>query len=210
VSGLTLYDFELDENCYKVRLLLAALGVEYARVAVDMVPGAEHTRPPLLLLNPHASLPILVHGDVVLRDAEAILAYLAVSHDPARSWLPAEPAIFGQVMMWLTFAARDLAAATLARRHLMFGEPADGAATVAAACWAFRIMDDHMTARAFDGNSFFVGSRPTLADLALFPAIALSRDYGIDHEAYPALRRWMRDVRTIGGFVTMPGIPDFH
>lgn len=210
MSGITLYDFELDENCYKVRLLLAALQVEYNRVAVDMVPGAEHARPPLLLLNPLASLPVLVRGDLVLRDAEAILAYLAVSCDPARSWLPAEPGAFGQVMMWLTFATRDLAAATLARRHLMFGETADGPASIAAACRAFRIMDDHMTARAFDGESWFAGPGPTLADLALFPAIALSRDCGIDHEAYPALRRWMRDMRTIGGFVTMPGIPAFY
>jgi glutathione S-transferase len=210
VNDITLYDFELDENCYKVRLLLAALGVDYTKVAVDMVPGAEQTRPPLLLLNPLASLPILVQGDVVLRDAEAILAYLAVSCDPARTWLPAEPGAFGQVMMWLTFAARDLAATTLARRHLMFGEPADATPLVTSACRAFRIMDDHMTGRAFDGDSFFAGPGPTLADLALFPAIALSRDCGIDHEAYPALRRWMRDVRTIAGFVTMPGIPDYY
>ena len=46
--------------------------------------------------------------------------------------------------------------------------------------------------------------------LALFPAIALSRDHGIDHEAYPALRRWMRSVRALPGFRTMPGIPDYH
>ena len=67
-----------------------------------------------------------------------------------------------------------------------------------------------MTAREFDRAAWFAGDKPSLADLALFPAIALSRDFGVEHEAYPALRRWMRRVRTIQGFMTMPGIPDYH
>ena len=44
----------------------------------------------------------------------------------------------------------------------------------------------------------------------LLPHFALSRDFGIEHESYPALRRWFRSVRTIPGFTTMPGIPDYH
>lgn len=67
-----------------------------------------------------------------------------------------------------------------------------------------------MTARGFDNAEWFVGDRPSLAEIALFPAIALSRDFGVDHEAYPALRRWMRRVRSIPGFLTMPGIPDYY
>jgi glutathione S-transferase len=112
--------------------------------------------------------------------------------------------------MWLAFANRKLAAAALARLHAMFEVPADGPAAVAAARSAFRIMEDHITAREFDGGQWFVGDRATLADIALFPSIALSRDAGIEHDRYPALRRWMRRVRTIPGFHTMPGIPDYH
>ena len=77
MSGISLYDFELDENCYKVRLLLSVLGMSYRKVAVNMVPGAEHLQPPLLTLNPRGSLPILVDGELVLSEAEAILIYLA-------------------------------------------------------------------------------------------------------------------------------------
>lgn len=209
-SKIVLYDFELDENCYKVRLLLSALGVGYRKIAVNMFPGNEHTEPPLLVLNPRGSLPILVDGDVVLSEAEAILCYLARAHDPAGTWLPADPKTFGTVMMWLQFAIRDLNAAWLARRHAMLDEAADEAALAAAVRRAFRLMDDHMTAREFDDAQWFVGDAPSLADLALFPAIALSRDFAVDHEAYPALRRWMRRLRGIPGFLTMPGIPDYH
>ncbi len=55
-----------------------------------------------------------------------------------------------------------------------------------------------------------VGGTPTIADVALFSAIALSRDFGIDHDEFAALRRWMDHVRTLPGFITMPGIPSYH
>ncbi len=67
-----------------------------------------------------------------------------------------------------------------------------------------------MTRRGLQEADWFMGDRLTLAELSLFPAIALSRDIGIDHEACPALRRWMRRVRALPGFVTMPGILDFY
>lgn len=210
MTGLLLHDFELDEGCYKVRLALGALGVGYVRATVNMIPAAEQARPPLLLLNPLGTLPILTDGAVVLREAEAILPYLALRYDPERRWLPADPAAFGQVMAWLIFAARDLQAAVLARRHAMFDAPVDAPAVLKAARTAFRAMDDHMTARGLAGADWFVGEAATLADIALFPSFALSRDCGIEHEAYPALRRWARRVRTVPGFTTMPGIPDYH
>ena len=146
-------------------------------------------------------MPVLVDGDLVLNGAEAILAYLARRYDPMDHWLPADdPVLFGQVMTWLFFAAEALRPAALARLNAMFEVEADSVAVIGAAKAAFRIMDDHMTAREFDGGAWFVGRTPTLADIALFPSIALSRDAGIEHDAYPALRRWMRRVRGIPGF----------
>ncbi|UMY19902.1 glutathione S-transferase family protein [Methylobacterium organophilum] len=205
-----LYDYELDENGYKVRLLLGALGVAHETVGVDMFPGAEQTRSPLIERNPLGTLPIFVDGETVLREAEAILVYLARRHDPAGTWLPGEPGALGQTMAWLVFAARDLHAATLARRTAMFDVPGDAASLEQASRAAFNAMEDHMVLRGIAGGRWFVGESATIADLALFPAFALSRDHGIDHEAYPALRRWMRAVRTLPGFRTMPGIPDYH
>jgi glutathione S-transferase len=208
---VTLYDFELDEGCYKVRLMLAALGVAHATVAVDVFPGGEQKSAAFLKLNPSGTLPVLADGDLVIAGAEAILTYLARRYDPMDHWLPADdPVLFGQVMAWLFFAAEALRPAALARLNVRFEVEADTPAVVSAAKAAFRIMEDHMTAREFEGGHWFVGRIPTVADIALFPSIALSHDAGIKHDAYPALRRWMRRVRTIPGFRTMPGIPDYH
>jgi glutathione S-transferase len=209
VTGLILHDYELDDGCYKVRLLLSALGLAHEKVAVDVHPGREHLTPRYLRLSPQGTLPVLEDAMLVLYGPEAVLAHLAHAHDPARIWLPERRAAFGQVMQWLAFAAGALRPASLARWHHMLEAEADAAACDRAARAAFRVMDDHMTMREFDGAAWFVGDAPTIGDLALFPAIALSRDFGIEHEAYPALRRWMRRVRALPGFVTMPGIPSY-
>jgi glutathione S-transferase len=209
-SGLVLYNYELDESCYKVRLALSLLGLEWKAVAVDVFPGKEHLSLPFLALNPSGRLPILRDGDLVLHGTEAILAHLARAHDASGKWLPARASEFAEVMQWLIFSAHDLGATIAARQHSLFGTPGDETSLRAASSRSIRIMDDHMTARGFAQLEWFAARRPTIADIALFPAFALSRDFGIDHDGYPALRRWARRFRALPGFKTMPGIPDYH
>lgn len=210
MSELTLHDYELDDGCYKVRLLLAMLGLPYTKVAVDVHPGREQQSAKYLRLNPRGALPILSDGEVLLHGAEAILAYLARKYDPKQLWLPTAPAAFGAVMQWLGFAGGELCSASRARLHHMLEVEADARALDRQSRQAFRIMDDHLTLREFDGNKWFAAATSTIADIALFPPIALSRDFGVEHDQFPALRRWMRRVRVIPGFVTMPGIPAYH
>jgi glutathione S-transferase len=210
MTGLVLYNYDLDENCYKVRIALSMLGLPHQTVAVNAFPGKEHKTQPFLAMNPLGSLPIVKDGDITLFGAEAILSHLAASHDPARTWLPTGGADFARVMQWLVFSAGELAVANSARGLALFDAPGDEAALRAGAREVLRIMDDHLTARGFEGGDWFAGSGPTIADIALFPAFALSRDFGIDHDEYPALRRWARRFRALPGFLTMPGIPDYH
>jgi glutathione S-transferase len=209
-AGLVLYNYELDESCYKVRLALSLLGLQWQAVAVDVFPGKEHLSPPFLALNPSGRLPILRDGDLVLHGTEAIIAHLARAHDPTCKWLPVQGSEFAEVMRWLIFAAHDLGVTIAARRHSLFGASGNEQSLRATSSLAIRIMDDHMTARGFAQEEWFAAGHPTIADIALFPAFALSRDFGIDHDDYPALRRWARRFRALPGFKTMPGIPDYH
>lgn len=210
MNALTLYNYDLDENCYKVRLLISCLGTDAEQIAVDVVPGREHLSAPIRAMSPSGSLPILKQDGLVLYEPEAILAYLARTCDPDGRFLPDDPEAFGRVMMWLAFSARNLEAAVHARATAMMDAPGDIDALRAAAREALRVMDDHMTRQHFDGLEFFAGAAATIADIALFPSFALSRDYNIDHDAFPALRRWARAVRKLDGFITMPGIPEYH
>jgi glutathione S-transferase len=210
VTALKLYDYELDDQCYKVRLLLGALGCAYAKVAVDVYPGGEQRSARYLRLNPLGALPILTDADIVLYGAEAILAYLARKYDGARVWFPDEPETVGRIVQWLAFAGSELTTVSRARAEALFEIEAGVADVHRAARRAFRVMEDHMTKQQFADAYWFAGHAATIADIALFPAIALSRDIAVDHDEYPALRRWMGRVRTLPGFITMPGIPAYH
>ena len=72
--SLRLYDYELDENGYKVRLALGALGLDCETVAVDMVPGAEQTRSPLIDLNPLTGLLEACRWMTISRYSPSVLA----------------------------------------------------------------------------------------------------------------------------------------
>jgi glutathione S-transferase len=48
--------------------------------------------------------------------------------------------------------------------------------------------------------------RPTIADIAVFPYIALARDGKIDLNCYSNVLTWIDRVRNLPGFITMSGI----
>ena len=53
-----LYDFATSGNCYKIRLLLNQLGIEYERVNVDVL-NKESRTPEFLKINPNGHTPVL-------------------------------------------------------------------------------------------------------------------------------------------------------
>jgi glutathione S-transferase len=144
-----------------------------------------------------------------LRDAQAILCYLATRYDSSGRWLPREPELFGPVMMWVMFAGGELMAASAARLHDLLGYDLDVTTARSNAHAAFRILDDHLTRREIEGATWIVGDYPTLADVACFPYTALSNDGGIGQEDYPALRNWLCQFKRLPKFKAMAGISEF-
>ena len=207
--ALRLYDYTLSGSCYKVRLLLNFLDLDHEKIAIDFYPGQEHKRAEFLEVNPLGQLPVLDDGSLRLRDAQAILAYLARRYDPSRRWLPEEPEAFGEVMMWLAFAGGELMAASAARLHDTLGYQLDIEEARSKARAAFRVLDDHLAERAVFGKMWIVGEHPTIADVACFPYVALAGDGGLGHEDYPCLRNWMHAFRRLDRFHAMSGIPEF-
>ena len=63
-------------------------------------------------------------------------------------------------------------------------------------------------------KKFISGACPTIADLACFPYVALSGDVGADlgleHDSYPAIRNWIYEIKSLPGFIAMPGIFEMH
>jgi glutathione S-transferase len=207
---ITLHDYELSGNCYKVRLFLSILGITPEIRTVDFYPGREHKSPAFLKINPLGQLPVIDDGGLVLRDAQAILVYLAARYDKSRQWYPAhDAAALGKTQMWLAFADSITATASAARLHDGLFYDLDVAAARAGAHRLFEILDEHLWFGERRDNSWLVeGAHPTIADIACFPYVMLSEEGGISRQDYPAIRRWTDRVKRIPGFVVMPGIFD--
>lgn len=73
---MKIYDFPLSPNCRKVRAIVYELGLEPEFVSINLFKN-EQRRPDVVALNPNAKLPILVDGDFVLWESNAICSYLA-------------------------------------------------------------------------------------------------------------------------------------
>ena len=208
---MLLYDYVLSGSCYKVRLLLALLDQEYDSVAVDFYPGGAHREPDFLEINPAGTLPVLIDGETKLCDTQAILGYIARRYDASGRWFPVDDGSeLGNILQWLAFAGRLTDTAGQVRLHDMLGRELDVEAARAGAHKAFRELEAFLTEREFLGKTFLVGDWPTIADIACFPYAALSPDGGIEHDDYPAVRRWMIAIRRLPGFIEMPGIHALH
>ncbi|MDD2742635.1 MAG: glutathione S-transferase [Rhodocyclaceae bacterium] len=197
---MKLYDLELSGNCYKVRLFAALAKIPLEIVPVDFM-GGEHKRPPLTDLNPWGELPILEDDKVVLRDSQAILVYLATQYGN-ENWLPRDAAGLGEVMQWLSTAANEIQNGPGAARLVdKFGYAIDKANTLERAARILPLIEAHLAA-----HQWLALGRPTIADCAVMPYVALAPEGGISLEAYPNIRQWIGRIKALPGFVAMPGV----
>jgi glutathione S-transferase len=195
-----LYDLELSGNCYKVRLLSALVGAPLEIVPVDFLVG-EHKRPPLSDLNPFGEIPIFRDGDLVLRDSQAILVYVARKWG-GESWLPTDPAGLAQVSQWLMVAENEIARGPNdARLHDKFGFQLDIAQARAKSARILAILERHLTR-----EPWLALARPTIADIACMPYVALGHEGGVPLDPYPAVAAWVGRVKALPGFIGMPAI----
>ena len=206
--ALTLYDYELSGNCYKLRLLMNILGVDYAPVPIDFYPGREHKSVEFLEKNPLGQLPVIDDDGFVLRDAQAILVYLASKFDPSGQWYPVgDVRLLGEVSQWLAFADGITATSSAARLHDGLFYDFDVEACRSEAHRLFRILDEQLWFSEAENSGWICSARhPTIADIACFPYVILSEEGGIFRQDYPAIRRWTDRVKRIPGFVVMPGV----
>src|ERR687895_439043 len=95
---MKLYNVAYSGNSYKVRLLLAHLGVPYEIVEVDILRGESRTAE-FLKINPNGRTPVLDDDGFILAESNAILAYLA----RGTKYLPENRKSFGLVLQWMFF-----------------------------------------------------------------------------------------------------------
>jgi glutathione S-transferase len=197
---LRLHDVEVSGNSYKVRLLMALLGLKHEIVPVDFV-GGQHKSPDFLALNPLGQIPVLEDGDTVLRDSQAILLYLARKYG-SEKWLPTEPVALARVGQWLSTAANEIHnGPSAARLHDKFGYKLDVTKARTLANHVLGIMDDHLSQR-----DWLEMGHPTVADIACYPYLGLVPEGGVSLDPYKSVLRWMDRIKALPNYVSMPGI----
>ncbi|MGD1856629.1 MAG: glutathione S-transferase family protein [Leptolyngbyaceae cyanobacterium] len=197
----TLYGHALSGNSYKVRLLLELLNLKYNWVQVDL-PKGEHKSPEYLAINPFGQVPTLVDGDVTLADAQAILVYLARQYG-GEQWLPIEALELAQIVRWLSTTAGEVRQGPEnARLYHLFGATAINIERAhEKSAFVLTQLDKHLL-----DNTWLALNRLTIADVAVFPYVALARDGQVDLTPYPNVLAWIDRVKQLPAFLPMAGI----
>ena len=195
---MLLYNSPVSGNCYKVRLLLAHLGLPYETVDVSVV---ERSNRPELLggLNPALRVPTLVLDDGrPLAESNAILWYFG----DGTPYVPEDLYERARVLQWMFFEQYSHEPFIAVARFLLAysGRPEQFERQrdrlLAGGSAALDAMERHL-----DGQSFLVGDRYTIADISLYAYTHVAHEGGFDLEPYPAIRAWLDRVASQPGHV---------
>lgn len=200
---LTLYEFGLSGNCHKVRLLLSLLGLQYQSKLLNSA-DREHKSDDFLRLNPFGQTPVLTDGDIIVRDSQAILVYLARTYG-ADEWFPQDPAKAAEIISWLSNAANEVARGPNAMRlHHKFGRAINMDEATQITAQLLSVLNLHLQSHQWLANNTL-----TIADVAVYPYIALVNEGKFDIGPYVFVQSWMKRIEQLTGYVTMPGIQGF-
>jgi glutathione S-transferase len=197
---MRLYNSAVSGNCYKVRLLLAHLGLEYETVDVSVVDRSN--RQELLGdLNPALRVPTLVLDDGrPLAESNAILWYFG----DATRYVPEDPYERAQVLQWMFFEqySHEPYLAVVRFWVAYSGTPERFADKIPARMKggyaALEAMERHL-----DGRVFLVADRYSIADISLYAYTHVAHEGGFDLAPYTAVRSWLARVAAQPGHVAI-------
>jgi glutathione S-transferase len=200
---MLLYDNPISGNCYKVRLLLALLGIGYDRRELSVFDRSDRAEV-LGGLNPALRVPTLVLDDGrALGESGAILLYLADGVGGSE-FIPADRFERAQMLQWMFFEQYshepNIAVPRFWAEAGIEPPAAELKARRAAGRDVLAAMDRHLTERRF-----FVADTYSLADIALYAYTHVAPDGGFSLEPYPAIRAWLARVAARPGHI---GIDD--
>jgi glutathione S-transferase len=196
---LTLYGFLRSGNVYKIRLLLAHLGIPHRRVEVSQL-TADTARPAFRAINPIGKVPTVIFDDGrTLSESGAILHYLA---NGTRFW-PPDPWHQAQVLRWMFFEQYSHEPAIAVNRYLRVARAVDG--REAQIAWnhqrgtdALGVMDAHLA-----GHPWFGPTGYSIADIALYAYTHVADEGGFDLAGFAHLNRWLAEVRAQPDHITL-------
>jgi glutathione S-transferase len=198
---ITLHESAVSGNCYKVRLLLAQLGIPVRRVEFDidaLKAGKTHSDA-FLAMNPEGRVPVAELEDgSFLPESNAILCYFA----EGTPLMPADRLERAHVLRWLFWEqySHEPYIAVVRAWRCYFGIPAGREAELpvreARGYTALDILE-----RTLDSRPFLVGERYSIADIAIYAYSHVAHEGGFEMARYPAVAAWLARVAAQPGHV---------
>lgn len=197
MTALRLHDYGPSANCYKVRLLLAQLGLEYERVPVDIFAGDTLTDE-YAKVNPQRQTPVLERdGAEPLTESGAILVHLAEGTE----YLPEDPNERAQALRWLFFEQTEVIQGIAGLRFRLVtqrirpdGREALWRKSVGDA--ALTVLNDRLTK-----SEHLAGDTYSIADIALFAYVHVANEAGFELNEYPHVKEWTRKIEGTPGYM---------
>jgi glutathione S-transferase len=197
---MKLYNSQVSGNCWKVRQMLALLGIPYERVELDVV-DRSNRHEVLGGKNPALRVPTLeLDGGEHLAESNAILWYLA----DGTPYVPAGQLDRARTLQWMFFEQYEVEPNLAVARFwiAILGERETRAAELEGK-WrgghrALDALEGHLAAR-----EWLVGDGFTIADISLYAYTHLAEEGGFELDRYPAVRAWLDRVASTPGHVAM-------
>jgi glutathione S-transferase len=192
---LRLHDYSASGNCYKIRLLLAQLGLEYERVPVDIF-GGDTLTDEYAKVNPQRQTPVLERdGAEPLTESGAILVHLAEGTE----YLPEDPRERAQAYKWLFFEQTEVIQGIAGLRFRLITERIrpDGRE----ALWRRSVGDAALTVLndRLGRSDYLAGDAYSVADISLFAYVHVANEAGFELNRYPQVEEWIRRVEGTRG-----------
>ncbi len=200
MPAIQLFGTPLSGHCHRVTLLLKMLNLPFE---LKEAGAAERKTEEFAHLNPLQQVPVLVDGEHIITDSNAILVYLVKRYVPDSHWLPENPLKAAEVQKWLSRAAGEVRfgpASTRMVKQFSAPEPYDYALALTAKF--LPQLEKHVEA-----HEFLATDRVTIGDLACYSYIAAAPEGGVSLEDNPAIRRWLKRIENLPGFTPLPASP---
>ena len=189
-----LYSYWRSSAAYRVRIALNLKGLPYETVPVHLArDGGEHHRPAFNDLNPQELVPVLLHGNRILRQSMAIMEYLDETF-PSPPLMPATARDRQRVRMIAQSIACDIHPLNNLR-VLQFFEKTWSVPQAERDEWVrhwirigFDALEDTLADNPSTGT-FCDGEQPTMADCCLVPQVFNAERFGVDMAPYHTIRR---------------------
>lgn len=199
---LRLYAMPGSGNSYKVQLLAAFLEIEMEQINMSALDGSTRSGT-YLEKNPIGKLPLLELDDGrFLPESGAILVYLAEGSD----FLPDDRFMRAQMLSWMFFEQYSHEPALAAKRSIeVYPERAKGVTEAAKQTLLHRgyaaldVMESQL-----QKTDFLIGSKPTIADIALFAYTHDCDKGGFSLENHPHTALWLKRIEALPNFIKMP------